>query len=398
MADKNEKIKELLTRGVVDVIEKKHLEDALKSSRKLRIKLGIDPTGPKIHIGRALSLWKLRQFQNLGHKVVLIVGDFTGQIGDASDKAAERQVLSVDQVKKNMATYRNQIGEILNLKKTEFVYNSTWLGKLSSQDLVREAMNFTVAQMIERDNYWDRWQAKKPIGLHEILYPLFQGYDSVAVRADIEIGGTDQLFNLLAGRVIQKKHGQKPQDIMTFEMLEGTDGRKMSTSWGNCIYIEDAPDDMFGKVMSIKDDLIIRYFILATDVPMKEVDKIEKDLKKGLNPRDAKARLAAEIVTMYHGKKAAEKAAKDFEKRFVKKETPDNIPEVKLFIQGGSPEPLVDVMVYTGLASSKSEARRLIEQGGVKVDGALIGDREAVIDPIKGMVIQVGKRKFIRVK
>lgn len=392
---KDEIIKDLLSRGVTNVIEEKHLEAALKSGDKLKIKLGIDPTGSKIHIGRAFTLWKLRQFQELGHKIILIIGDFTGQIGDASDKQAERQVLSEAEVRENMKTYAKQFGRILDMRKVELHHNNEWLGKMKAGDLVREAMSFTVAQMIERDNFEDRFKAKKPIGLHEILYPIFQGYDSVAIKADVEIGGNDQLFNLLAGRVMQKKYGQKPQDILTFDLLEGTDGRKMSTSYGNCIYIEDEPNDMFGKVMSIRDELIGRYLLMATDLPLAEVKKIEKGLAGGKNPRDIKVRLAFEVVKRYHGEKAAVSAAADFEQKFVKRETPDEMPEVKLTYLT---QPLVDVLVETKLTTSKSEARRLLEQGGVKVDGAVIGDREAVIDPVKGMVIQVGKRKFIKVK
>lgn len=388
-------IKDLLTRGVTNVIERRSLENALESGKKLRVKLGIDPTGSKIHIGRAFTLWKLRQFQELGHTVVLIIGDFTGQIGDASDKQAERQVLTEAEVKENMKTYAKQFGQILDMKKVELCHNTDWLGKLSAADLVQEATNFTVAQMIERDNYSERFKANKPIGIHEILYPIFQGYDSVAVRADVEIGGNDQLFNLLAGRIVQKKHGQKEQDIMTFEMLEGTDGRKMSTSWGNCIYIEDEPEEMFGKVMSIKDELIGRYFLLATDLPLTEVNKIEKALASGKNPRDLKARLASEIVKRYHSEKAAKEAAEDFETKFVKREMPTEIPTVKL---KKATMFLADILVDTKLAPSKTEARRLLDQGGVRVDGAVIGDRGAVIEPRTGMVIQVGKRKFVRVK
>lgn len=392
---RQEIIKDLLTRGVTEVIDRKKLEAGLNSGRKLRVKLGIDPTGSQIHIGRAFTLWKMKQFQDLGHKIVLIIGDFTGQIGDASDKQAERKVLTEDEIKKNMRTYEKQFGRILDMKKVEVHYNSSWLGKLSASDLVREAMNFTVAQMIERDNYWERFKTKKPIGMHEILYPIFQGYDSVAIKADVEIGGNDQLFNLLAGRIVQRKHGQKEQDIMTFEMLEGTDGRKMSTSWDNCIYIEDEPNEMFGKIMSIKDELIDRYFLLATDTPMKDIKRYENELKKGKNPRNIKAKLAFEVVKRYHGERAAQRAAEDFEKKFVKKETPDEMPVVKL---KKATMYLRDILVDAKLVPSKSEGRRLIEQGGVKVDGVTIGDREAVIEPISGMVIQVGKRKFVKVK
>lgn len=392
---KEEIVKDLLTRGVTSVIEKKHLEDALGSGKKLRIKFGIDPTGPKVHVGHAVTLWKLRQFQELGHKIVLIIGDFTAQIGDPSDKDSERQPLTAPEIEKNKKDYLDQIGVIINLKKTEIHHNSDWHAKGTKQDMIQEAMNFTVNQMSQRDNFAKRLSEDKPVGLHEFLYPLLQGMDSVAIKADVELGGNDQYFNLLAGRTLQKKYGQKPQDIMTFDLLEGTDSRKMSKTYDNAIYIKDEPNEMFGKVMSIKDELIARYFLMATDVPMAEVRKVEKDLAGGKNPRDPKVLLAFEIVKRYHGAKAAEKAQKDFETKFVKKEIPDEMPVVKLAYLTQS---LADVLVDTKMASSKSEARRLIEQGGVRVDGAVIGDREAVIEPTKGMIIQVGKRKFIKVK
>lgn len=390
---RNSQIEELLTRGVTNVIEIKDLEKKLNSGKKLRIKLGIDPTGPKLHIGRAITLWKLRDFQKLGHKIVFIVGDYTGQIGDASDKTAERQILSLEQIKSNMKTYKDQIGKIIDLKKVEFHYNSDWWGKMTAQEVVKEAMNFTVAQMIERDNFWDRWQAKKPIGLHEILYPLFQGYDSVAVKADVEIGGNDQFFNLLAGRTIQKKYGQKPQNIMTFELLEGTDGRKMSTSYGNCIYIEDAPDDMYGKVMSIKDDLIIHYFILCTDVPITEIERYKKELKKDANPRDIKAKLASAVVQRYYGEESAKKAEMEFDRVFRKKGK--LVGEEFKYVPNNL---LVDVLIAANFVSSKSEYRRLVEQGGIEIDGCKIGDPIAPIEIYKGMYVQVGKRKALTVK
>lgn len=387
---KEEIIKDLLTRGVTNVIEKKHLESALKSGKKLRIKLGIDPTGSKIHIGRAFTLWKLKQFQDLGHTIVLIIGDFTGQIGDASDKLAERKTLSEIEVKENMKTYADQFGRILDMKKVELRRNSEWLNKITPIELVREAMNFTVHQMIERDNYRERFRAKKTIGMHEFLYPIFQGYDSFVIKADVEIGGNDQLFNLIAGRTVQKKHGQKEQDIMTFELLEGTDGRKMSTSYGNCIFIEDDASEMYGKVMSIKDDLIEKYFILGTEVPIKEIKNV---IKKG--PREAKGILAFEIVKRYHGEKSAKEAEGDFVQKFVKKEIPEEIPKLKVPYLT---QPLVDILIQAKMVPSKSEAKRLMEQGGVKVDGAVIGDRGAQIKPQKGMIIQVGKRRFLKIR
>jgi tyrosyl-tRNA synthetase len=386
---------ELLTRGVTEVIVKSDLEKELKAGKKLRIKLGIDPTGPRLHIGRAITLWKLRHFQDLGHKIVLIIGDFTARIGDASDKTAERQILSVEQIEENMKTYQQQLGLILDMKKVELHHNSDWLGQMSAGELLKEAMNFTVNQMIKRENFWQRFEADKPIGLHEILYPLLQGYDSVAIKADVEVGGNDQLFNLYAGRTLQKKYGQKEQNIMTFELLEGTDGRKMSTSYGNCIYIDDKPNEMFGKAMSIKDELILRYMNLVTDLPSGEIEMVKIDLENGMNPRDAKVILARALVARYHGEKEAEKAAADFENIFVKNENPTEIPEIEVLDKDWT---VVDILGFAKLVNSKSEARRLIDQGGVKIDGALIGDINAVIRPVNGMIIQIGKRKFVKIK
>jgi tyrosyl-tRNA synthetase len=390
-----EKIDEILSRGVTEVVVKDQLKKDLKSGKKLRIKLGIDPTGAKVHIGHAVAIWKLKQFQDLGHKIVLIIGDFTAQIGDPSDKTAERQPLTADEIRSNMKTYLDQIGKILDLKKTEIHHNSDWHASGSKQDLVLEASNFTVNQMIKRENFWQRFEADKPIGLQEILYPLFQGYDSVAVKADVEVGGNDQLFNLLAGRTLQKRYGQKEQNIITFELLFGTDGRKMSKTYDNAIYIEDEPNEMFGKAMSINDDLIVQYLTVATDLPLDKVTAIEKDLKEGKNPRDAKVILAKTLVKRYFGEKKAEEAHLNFENVFVKNDLPDEMPEVKVLDKKW---PLADLMQFSGLVSSKSEGRRMIDQGGVKVDGALIGEREAEIRPVEDMIIQVGKRKFVRIK
>jgi tyrosyl-tRNA synthetase len=392
---KKEIIKDLLSRGVTNVIEKKHLEEALESGKKLRVKFGIDPTGPQVHVGHAVTLWKLRQFQDLGHKIVLIIGDFTAQIGDPSDKESERQPLTKEQIETNKKDYLTQIGMIFDLKKTEIHHNSDWHASSSKQEMIEEAMNFTVNQMSQRDNFAKRLKDDKPIGLHEFLYPLLQGMDSVAIKSDVELGGNDQYFNLLAGRTLQKKYGQPQQDIITFELLEGTDGRKMSKTYQNAIFLKDPANEMFGKVMSIKDELITRYYLMATEVSLPEVKKVEKDLESGKNPRDLKARLAHEIVKRYHGEKAAKLAAEDFEKKFVKKELPDEIPTIKL---KKATMFLADILVDTKMVESKSEARRLIEQGGVRVDGAVIGSREAVIEPVKDMIVQVGKRKFIKVK
>ncbi len=351
------KIDELLTRGVVEVIDREHLKNALLSGKQLRVKLGIDPTSPNIHLGRAVLLRKLRAFQELGHKVVFIIGDFTGIIGDTSDKDAERPMLSEAEIKKNLKTYLAQAFKILDKSKTEARYNSTWLRKLGFLEIANIANLFGLHEFEAREVIAKRMKEGKRVSYLELMYPLFQGYDSVAVKADVEIGGTDQRFNLLTGRHIQPLYKQAPQDILMTELLEGTDGRKMSSSWGNVINITDAPNDMFGKVMSIKDELIDKYFVLATNVSRETTPSI---LARG--PRDAKVELAKEIVKLYHGEKAANEANREFARVFSQKKAPENIPEMKLNF---SELPLVDLLVETKLATSKNEARRLIEQGGV---------------------------------
>lgn len=386
-----DKIDEILSRGVAEIIDKNHLEKELRSKRKLRIKLGIDPTSKNLHIGRAVALWKLRQLQDLGHKIVVIIGDFTGLIGDSSDKDSERPMLSKKQVQENMKDYIKQVGMILDLKKTETRFNSDWLKKLGWVEIAEQADLFSLHEFEARENISRRMKAQSRVSLRELLYPLLQGYDSVAIKADLEVGGTDQRFNLLAGRTMQKFYGQKPQDIMTFEILEGTDGRKMSSSWGNVINITDEPNDMFGKVMSIKDELIIRYFTLCTLVYSDTIKKIEKDLGKGaLNPRDAKAMLGLEIVAMYYGPKKAEEAMHHFDKVHKNKEIPTEMKSFKL-----SGKPLVKVLVETGLAKSGSEASRLISQGGVRINSEVVKDRDQII--LKNSVLQVGKRNFAKI-
>ena len=380
------KIEELLTRGVEEVVDKEHLKGKLLSGRVLRVKHGVDPTGPKIHIGRAAQFWKLRDFQKIGHKIVLIIGDFTAQIGDASDKQAMRQPLSEKKIKENMKHYLEQIGKILDMKKVEVRYNSQWLKKLSAKDLLNLAMKFTAQQMIQRRNFKERWEQQKPIGLHELDYPLLQGFDSVVVKADIELGGSDQLFNLQAGRDIQKAFNQPPQDIIALKMLFGPDGRKMSTSWGNVINIIDPPPEQFGKIMSIKDELILDYFELATRVPLDEVKK--------LPPRDAKARLAKEIVSACHGEEAAIKAEQEFNRVFRDKNLPSDIPEVSVEEKEMN---ILDLLTKVKLAPSKSEAKRLIEQGGVEISGEIQKDWQKIIKIKKGEIIRVGKRKFVKI-
>jgi len=391
----SQKIKEVLSKGIEEIIEKKSLLKKLKSGRKLRIKHGIDPTGPKIHLGRAWQFLKLKAFQELGHQIVLIIGDFTAQIGDASDKKAMRRVLSEKEVKENMKDYSRQISKILDMNKVELHYNSEWLNKLSARDLIKLSMKFTAQQMIQRRNFKERWNEEKAIGLHELTYPLFQGYDSVAVRADIEIGGSDQLFNLIVGREIQKMFGQEPQDIITLKMLPGLDGRKMSTSWGNIVTIVDEPREMYGKIMSIKDELIPIYFELCTPLSTKEIKEIGRSLEdKKVNPRDLKAKLAREIVALYYGKRVAEGAEKEFNKVFKEKGIPKEIP---VFRASQKKYLLPDLLFKTKLVSSKGEAKRIISQKGVRINGKTITNWKMKIEIREGMIIQVGKRKFIKI-
>lgn len=385
-----DEIEELLSRGVEEVIDRAHLEAALKSKKKLRVKLGIDPTSPNIHIGRAVVLLKLKQFQELGHKVVFIVGDATGVIGDTSDKDSERPKISPEQLKANMKTYFNQVFKILDKAKTETHYNSEWLNKLNFTQLGDMADLFGLHEFEAREVIAKRLKAGKRVSLREIFYPLLQGYDSVAIKADVELGGTDQRFNLLAGRTIQPAYGQPPQDILMTTLMEGTDGRKMSSSWGNVINITDEPNEMFGKVMSIPDDLIKKYFALATQLPM---ETIEEFLKRP-NPRDQKELLASAITELYHGPKKAAAARQQFISVFRNKGIPQEIEE-KSF---PGKHKLSELMVMGGLASSKSEARRLLEQKGVKLNDVVTGDCEIELDGTQPRLIQVGKRKFLTVK
>lgn len=381
-----QKIEELLSRGVERIIEKDHLKRRLLSGEALRIKHGIDPTGPNIHIGRAAQFLKLKDFQDLGHKVVLVIGDFTAQIGDASDKQAMRKPLSEKEIKKNMAGYVTQIGKILDMKKAELHHNSEWLGRLSAKKLLNLAMRFTAQQVIQRRNFKERWDLSKPIGLHELGYPLLQGLDSVRVRADIEIGGSDQLFNLNMGREIQKMLGQPQQDVITLKMLFGLDGRKMSTTWGNVINILDPPQEQFGKIMSLKDELIPDYLELCTRVPIQGI--------KGMGARDAKAKLAKEIVSIYHGEKAALDAEEEFDRIFKEKGLPSRIPTVAVKEKSLN---ILDLLVKTKMCSSKSEAKRLVEQGGVELDGEIKKDWREQIEIKRGRIIRAGKRKFVKI-
>ncbi len=390
--NKQQQIEELLSRGVTEIINKAELQELLGGKKKLRVKLGIDPTSPNIHIGRAVVLWKLRAFQDLGHQVVFIVGDFTGLIGDTSDKDAERPMLTEAQVKLNLKSYLAQAFKILDKSKTETHFNSKWLKKLGLKEIGEMANLFGLHEFEARENISKRMKAGKRVSLRELLYPLMQGYDSVAVKADIELGGTDQRFNLLAGRTLQPHYGQRPQQIITTDLLEGTDGRKMSSSWGNVVNLLDEPQDMFGKIMSINDSLIERYFILATRVPLKEVEAV---ILKNKNPRDQKLVLAEHVTALYHGDKKASEARQQFISQFSKKELPSDIPEIK--IAPGSYQ-LTELLLKAKLVVSKSEARRLIEQKGVRMNGEVAESQLVTIGKQNSLLLQVGKRKFVTIK
>ncbi len=382
------KIERLLTRGVTEVIDREHLRAALLSGKQLRVKLGFDPTGSKIHIGRAIILHKLREFQNLGHRVVFIMGDFTATIGDPSDKLDKRPQLTAATIHENLRHYKEQVGLILDLGKTEFHFNSTWLKKLTFADMLDLQRVFSVNQMLARRNFADRLEKHGEIGLYETSYPLMQGYDSVAIKADVELGGFDQLFNLKAGRLVQEHFGMPAQDIVMGEMLEGTDGRKMSTSWGNVINISDEPNDMFGKVMSVKDELIEKYFKLCTDLSDSEIAAVAG------NPKDKKMRLAHEIVKMYNGEKAAVAAAEEFTRVFSKGSVPTEIPEVAVDAHAMN---ITELVVAVQLADSKTAARRLIEQGGVRLNDVKKTDPAETVAIDSGMVVQVGPRRFVKI-
>ncbi|HVY68080.1 MAG TPA: tyrosine--tRNA ligase [Patescibacteria group bacterium] len=385
-------VDELLTRGVAEVINAEHLRQRLLAGRPLRIKLGIDPTSPNIHLGRAVVLWKLRAFQELGHKVIFIVGDFTGVIGDTSDKEAERPMLTEAEIKRNLKTYFRQALTILDPKQTETRYNSSWLKKLNFHEIGKLADLFGLHEFESRELISKRLQAGKRVSLRELLYPLMQGYDSVAIKADVEIGGTDQKFNLLAGRTIQPAYGQPAQDILTMTLMEGTDGRKMSSSWGNVINLTDSAGEMVGKVMSLPDQLLGKYFLLATRLPLEEIGRLPAAMP---NPRDQKLHLAENIAALYHGPAAAAKARAGFIAQFSNGELPAQIPLQKL--PGGSYQ-LVELLAQTGLAASKSEARRLLQQGGVKLNGKVAVQDQPVSLAAEPLLLQVGKRKFLKLQ
>lgn len=382
-------IEKLLTRGVANVIVRKDLEARLRAGDKLRLKLGIDPTGAELHIGHAVVLRKMRAFQNLGHTVVIVVGDYTARIGDPTDRDKMREPLTAEKIAEHLKTFERQVLKVLDPARTEFRYQSEWYDSFGLADVLELAQLFTVQQFLERDMYQKRIAEGRPIGLHEFVYPLMQGYDSVPIQSDIEFGGSDQLFNNLAGRPIQEHFGQRPQDVLVAELLPGLDGRKMSKSYGNYVAIETAPEDMYGKLMTLHDDLLPDYFRIATELPQDEIDACLAG-----NPRDAKARLAQEIVTMFHSPEAAQQAEAAFDRLFRKKQVPEQVEE-KQVLQVALP--LFELLVHADLAKSTSEARRLIEQGGVHVDGIVEKDPNKSF-PTNGLLLQVGKRHFRKIR
>lgn len=389
-------IDELLSRGVADIVGREELERKLRSGQKLRVKLGIDPTGPRLHIGRSVAIHKMRQFQELGHQVVLIIGAFTGQIGDASDKTATRPMLTRAQVEANMQRYRQQISLILDESQVEWRYNTEWFDAMNFQQGIELMSNFTVAQMIERDNFSERFHSGKPISLQEIVYPVLQGYDSVMVQADIELGGTDQLFNLMAGRQLQERYGQPPQAVLMNVMINGVDGRKMSTSEGNGLYIDEEAKQQYAQMMRTVDEQILPYFEVLTDVPMREIEAMKSELDAGTNPMQLKKRLAHKLVEMYHDLAAADEAQRDFEQVHQKGELPTEIPTWTPLNQQLEWN-ITDLLVETGLASGKNEAKRVAGEGGVKIDGNRPADPRGKITLTDGMILQRGNRHFIRV-
>lgn len=394
--ERDKKINHLLTRGVENVYpDKQTLKKVLMSGKKLKLYHGIDPTSNTLHLGHMVQLMKLRQFQKLGHKVTVLIGDFTAQIGDPTDKAATRVRLTYQQVLDNCKNYKTQIAKFLDLKKTEIKYNSRWLGKLKFSDVVELASNFTAGQMLARDMFKKRIAEGKDLYLHEFLYPLMQAYDSVVLNVDLEIGGNDQMFNMLAGRTLMKKMKNKEKFVLTTKLLEDPTGKKMGKTEGNIIALSDSPDEMFGKVMNWTDGMILIGFELLTEISDGEIKMFEKDLKGGANPRDLKFKLAQEIVTQYYGLEDALRAGEKFNKQFKEKEKPEEIEEKKV---GQKLLNIVDLIFELGLAGSRGEARRLIEQGGVKIDDLKITDWGSVIGIHEGMIIQVGRRKFVKIR
>jgi len=396
MTDTNsQKIEEILNRGTEEVIDKDHLTRELRSGKKLRIKFGIDPTSSDLHLGHSILLRKLKQFQSLGHDVILLIGDFTATIGDPSGQSAQRKQLTVAEVKKNMKDYTKQAGKFLDLKKVKIEYNGKWYNKKGEAFLLDLFSKFTVTRLLERDDFQNRLKGGLDISMLELAYPLLQGYDSVELKVNVEIGGNDQKFNLLTGRKVQKRYDLPEQDIITVPLLEGTDGvRKMSKSYNNYIGVSEKPSQIYGKVMSIPDELMWRYFELVTEVPLKEIEKLKQENQKQIiSPRDIKAKLSREIVKICYSEKEAQKAENEFNRIFREKELPTDLVKFRV----NRPEvPILELLVETGLVLSKSEAKRLILQKGVKINGEIKLNWQEIVKINRGTIIQVGKKKFLK--
>jgi tyrosyl-tRNA synthetase len=384
-----------IKRGVDEILVESELRAKLARGKPLNIKAGFDPTAPDLHLGHTVLINKMRQFQELGHHVMFLIGDFTGMIGDPTGKSVTRPALTIEEIQENAGSYKKQVFKILDPDLTEICFNSTWHGKMTSADMIKLASRHTVARMLERDDFSKRFKGNQPISIHEFLYPLVQGYDSVVMKADVELGGTDQKFNLLVGRELQRSDGFEPQITLTMPILEGLDGiQKMSKSLKNYIGVNDSPNDMFGKLMSISDDLMWRYFELLSFRPMLEVDGFRQDIEKGKNPRDVKFLLAEEIIARFHDVFSATKAREDFIARFSKGATPDEMPEIT--IEGGAIG-VAAMLKQAGLTSSTSDSFRMIQQGAVKLDGIKVEDKAMKVDANEVVVAQVGKRKFARI-
>lgn len=391
---------ELISRGAEEIIPEKELKQKLEQSinkdTPLIVKLGCDPSRPDLHLGHGVVLRKLRHFQDLGHQAILVIGDFTAMIGDPSQRNKTRPQLTLEETKANAESYIEQAGQVLNIDSLKIVYNSTWLDAMRFSDVIRLSSHYTVARMLERDDFTKRYKAEIPISIHEFMYPLAQAMDSVELKADVELGGTDQKFNLLVGRDLQREYKQDPQVIITLPLLEGTDGiEKMSKSYGNDIGLTDTPEDMYGKSMSISDEMIEKYFILAADANTKTVSKVKKQLSdSSQNPRDIKRELSRAIVQLYHGQNAVKEAEQYFDRVIVNKDAPDEMDQVELSID----TQLIEVVTNEGLTSSKGEARRLIKQGAIRVDNEKITDESHILLKGKEVIIKVGKRRFIQIK
>jgi len=394
---------EVIRRGVSEIIPEddlvRKIEKSIQTKKPLNVKLGCDPSRPDLHLGHSVVLRKLRQFQDLGHQAILIVGDFTGMIGDPSGRSKTRPPLTLEETRKNGQTYFEQATKILSTKKIQMLYNSEWLGKMSFADVIMLGSKYTVARMLERDDFEKRYEAGEPISIHEMMYPLAQAMDSVAIRSDIELGGTDQKFNLLVGRDIQREYGLEPQVSIMMPILPGTDGvEKMSKSLDNYIGIEESPKQIYGKTLSIPDMLIFDYFVLTTNLPSEELAKIKHQLDDpSANPRDIKRRLARAIVALYHDEDAAQAAEEEFDRIFVKGELPDEVPEYSISLDRSSVG-IIRLLTETKLVASNGEARRMIEQGGVTVDGQRVSDYNAEVRITESVIVKVGKRRFLKVK